>query len=130
VAESKQKRATLSWQVNPEARAILEGLKEETGVPNTESLTRILEWFASLDRKFRLAVLNRDPATRAELARLTLEQWAAAEAAQPKPTQDLAPSLPPSSGEGRALGAKGGSPTPHVHGGQSRRPSRRGEVSR
>lgn len=58
------------------AKAIIEGIREDTGVPKTEALTRILEWFAGLDRKLRIAVLTRDPDTRRELTRLVLRDMA------------------------------------------------------
>jgi hypothetical protein len=56
-------------------------IREDTGIANTEAMERILEWFTGLDRKFRLAILNNDPATRAELARLTLSEMAVGDAA-------------------------------------------------
>jgi len=62
--------------LTPRARAIIEGIREETGVPNTEAMVRILEWFTSLDRKFRLAILNRDEETKRELFLLVLQQMA------------------------------------------------------
>lgn len=80
----------ISFQLNPRARAVIEGLRRDTGVPNTEALTRILEWYASLDRKLRLAVLNGDPETRRELAALV-----AADLAE-NPSRDLTPAGVPS----------------------------------
>lgn len=67
-------RKNISIGLNPTARDVIERLREDTGVPNTEAMTRILEWFASLDRKLRLAILSRDSGTRDELIRLALRE--------------------------------------------------------
>jgi methylphosphotriester-DNA--protein-cysteine methyltransferase len=66
--ELPEKSKTIGITLNPEARKVIEQIREDTGIPNTEAMTRILEWFAGLDRKFRLAVLSRDEETRRELA--------------------------------------------------------------
>jgi hypothetical protein len=77
VAAEEERNVTISVTLTPRARGVVEKLRADTGIPNTESVARLLEWFAGLDRKHRLALLNGDPATRAELARLSLEQMAA-----------------------------------------------------
>lgn len=66
------KQSVVNLRVKPEAAEILRGIRNDTGVPGSEALVRILEWFASLDRKFRLALLNKDDETRRELALRTL----------------------------------------------------------
>lgn len=76
VETAEQKRKGVMVSLNAEAREVVERLREDTGIPNTEALTRILEWFASRDRKFRLALLNGDEDTKAGLARLTLLEMA------------------------------------------------------
>jgi hypothetical protein len=72
-------------RLSPAAHQVVEGLRADTGVPNTEAMSRILEYFAGLDRKFRLAIINKDPETRRELARLALREMAAMDAAGEKP---------------------------------------------
>jgi hypothetical protein len=74
--ELPEKSKTIGITLNPEARQVIEQIREDTGIPNTEAMTRILEWFASLDRKFRLAVLSRDEETRRELAADVLSKMA------------------------------------------------------
>lgn len=76
VADTEGKSKTIHITLGPEAREVVEKLRQDTGIPNTEAVARLLEWFAGLDRKFRLALLNRDASTRAELARLTLQDMA------------------------------------------------------
>lgn len=73
--DTPSKPKGISIQLSPRARAIVESVRRETGVPNTEAVTRILEWWASFDRKLRIAVLNHDLETRRELIRLTLAEW-------------------------------------------------------
>jgi hypothetical protein len=75
----------LHVQLNPVAHGIIKRIREDTGVPNTEAMARILEYFAGLDRKFRLAIINKDPETRRELARLALREMAAMDAAGEEP---------------------------------------------
>lgn len=74
--ESDQKREVAHVPLNPKAKAIVEDVRKTTGVPKTEALTRILEWYASLDPKLQLAILNRDQATIQELARLVVLKMA------------------------------------------------------
>jgi hypothetical protein len=66
-----------------EAKTIIENVREQTGVAKTEALTRILEWYAALPVKLRLAILNRDVDTRRELTRLVLSEMAGTEKADP-----------------------------------------------
>jgi hypothetical protein len=77
--EEDPKREVVNVPLGPRSRVIVERIRLDTGIPKTEALTRILEWFASLDRKFRLAVLTSDPATREELARIALADMVTAE---------------------------------------------------
>lgn len=70
MAEKSQERLPLMVSLQPDARKIIEKIREDTGIPQTEALKRLLEWFAGLDRKLRLAILDNDPATRDELVRL------------------------------------------------------------
>ncbi len=58
------------------AKAIIESLREETGVPKTEALVRILEWFASLPVELRLAVLNRNEDARRRLLKTVIVEMA------------------------------------------------------
>jgi hypothetical protein len=76
VVENEPKRENTSVPLNPAARAVVERVREETGIPKVEALARILEWFGSLDRKLRLAVLTRDEETREELTKLVVRQMA------------------------------------------------------
>src|SRR5687767_2562912 len=76
VSDDNGIRKTITVTLNPRARDVVEQLREDTGVPNTEAMARILEWFAAQDRKFRLAVLTRDEETKRELVRLVLQEMA------------------------------------------------------
>lgn len=78
------KRKTIAVDLTPRAREVIDGIRDDTGVPNTEAMARLLEWFAGLDRKLRLAVLTRDIDTRNELLALALRDMAA-EAATVEP---------------------------------------------
>ncbi len=60
---------------------VLDGLKDELGIPNTEARVRLLEWFAGLDPKARAGIINRNPQARAEVTRLALMQAAGLTAA-------------------------------------------------
>lgn len=51
-------RSNVPINLTPKARAIVEGLKQETGVVKQESVARVLEWFASQSKEFRLAVVT------------------------------------------------------------------------
>jgi hypothetical protein len=75
-------RVSISVSIVPAARSILDRLREDTGVPQTEAMARLLEWFAAQPRKFRLALLNRDVETQRELIRAVLLEWAGIDAAQ------------------------------------------------
>ena len=74
-------RKAISVTLNPRARQVIEGIRGDSGVPNTEAMARILEWFAALDRKLRLSVLTRDVGTQREMLTLLLQQMVAADAA-------------------------------------------------
>lgn len=50
------------------ARKVVEDIREETGVPNTTAMERLLEWYASLPAELRLGLLNRSPGDRRKLA--------------------------------------------------------------
>lgn len=77
MVESKTKAVGISIQLSPKAREIVDQLRGDTGIPNTEALSRILEWFAGQDRKLRIAILTNDVDTRHELLRLALRDMAA-----------------------------------------------------
>jgi hypothetical protein len=68
VSKPKSQRAQVILKLSAEAKAITESLRDDTGVSNVAAMERLLEWFAGLDRRFRLAILNRDEDTRRELA--------------------------------------------------------------
>lgn len=72
--ESEQKSKGISLNLSPAARQVVDRIRQDTGVPNTEAMTRILEWFSSLDKKLRLAILNKDEETRYLLLREALAQ--------------------------------------------------------
>lgn len=76
MAESDPKRSTVVINIKPDAKVVIESIREETGVPQTEALTRILEWFAAQDRKLRVAILTRDEETQREMMGLLLQQVA------------------------------------------------------
>lgn len=58
------------------ARQMLETLRDETGIPNVEAITRFLEWLSGVDRKFRIAILTRDAAAQQEFSRTVLSEMA------------------------------------------------------
>ena len=68
--------------LSPKSREVVSNIRHETGVANVTAMERILEWYSSLDRKLRLAVLNRDAATRDELLSLVVQEMAQREAAK------------------------------------------------
>src|SRR5688500_11170724 len=72
--QTDTKRKTVTLNLNPETREIIEKIKDDTGVAQVVALQRILEWFSGLDRKLRLAILNRDEETRRELIQLVLQE--------------------------------------------------------
>lgn len=47
----------ISLNLTPAARSFAERIRERTGVPATEALARLLEWFSSMPVKFQTAVL-------------------------------------------------------------------------
>jgi hypothetical protein len=67
--------------LSPHARSVVKKIKYDTGVAHTEAMSRILEWYSSLDKKQRAAILSRDEAFRAELVGLLLKQMEANPAA-------------------------------------------------
>jgi hypothetical protein len=69
VEQDTDRGTTVRLHVNAKTRSFLDGVRSETGVPKEIALARIVEWYVSLDPKLRLAVLNRDEATKAELLR-------------------------------------------------------------
>jgi hypothetical protein len=85
------KRKGLTVNLTADARTVIESIRDDTGIPNTEAMTRILEWFATLDRKFRLAILNRDEETRRELAGDALSKMAGVDGISLKATADMTP---------------------------------------
>jgi hypothetical protein len=70
MADDLPQQISLTINLVPRAREIVDKLRADTGIPQTEAMLRILTWFASLDKKLRLAILNNDPETREELVRL------------------------------------------------------------
>lgn len=69
-------RVGVNVSLLPKARDVIEKIREQTGVPQTEALKRILEWYASQKPLFRQAILTGDPESRQEFSRALLEQWA------------------------------------------------------
>lgn len=70
------KRKQLPVSLNPAARRVIESIRQNTGIPNTTAMQRILEWFAALDNKLQLAVLVRDEQTKTELTQQVIRQMA------------------------------------------------------
>jgi hypothetical protein len=66
-------------QLTSRARKVLDALKDDTGIPQTEAIARVFEWFSAQDRKLRVAILHRDENTQAEMMRLVLQQATGAE---------------------------------------------------
>ena len=85
VSDKPTERESLGVNLSPDARAVIRGLREDTGVPNTEAMTRLLEWFAAMPRKFRLAILTKDAAGRDELLVDWLREHLAAEGLKTTP---------------------------------------------
>lgn len=61
------KPITLAVNLSSKARAVVDQLRAETGVPATTATERFFEWLMSMPPKFRLAILNRDEAAQDEL---------------------------------------------------------------
>ena len=70
--EDKSARGKATLNLSAPAKEILDQIREKTGVPKETALTRILEWFAELDPRLRLAVIVNDETTRDELLRTAL----------------------------------------------------------
>lgn len=64
----KTNRVTVTLKLSEAAGRIVETIKDDTGVTNVAAMERLLEWFSGIDRRFRLAILNRDEETRRQLA--------------------------------------------------------------
>ncbi len=80
-------RETINISLNARARAIVDGIRDDSGVPKVEAVARIIEWFADLDRKLRFAVLSRDIESQRELISLALKEMVADDAT----TKDFGP---------------------------------------
>lgn len=80
VSESGQKSSRTSLHVNlsPDAKEIIDGIRRDTGVSQVVVMERLLQWFTSVDRRFRLAIINRDSETQRELAADALARMAGA----------------------------------------------------
>jgi hypothetical protein len=74
--DNSEGREKLIVNLSPAARALADSIREDTGIPKAEAVGRILEWFMSLDRKFRTAVLVRDEDAKREYTRLVLQEMA------------------------------------------------------
>jgi hypothetical protein len=67
VKEEIPERESVKINLTPEAMAVITAMRSETGTIKIEAMSRIVEWFASLPLKLRLAVLNRDDRAQDEL---------------------------------------------------------------
>jgi hypothetical protein len=72
-----EKRVALQVNLSPQAREVVDGIKDDTGIAKAEVVTRVLQWFAEQDRGVRLAILTRQGDAAAELARIKLAEMAA-----------------------------------------------------
>jgi hypothetical protein len=82
MAEKEPARIGLHVSLIPRAREVIDNIRAETGVTQTEAMARILEHFAALPAPLRAAILNRDASAREELIRATMMQVAGREALQ------------------------------------------------
>jgi hypothetical protein len=77
-----EERLPLTITLKPEARAMLQELRDKTGVTGTYAMTAILEHFCDLPPVLRSAILNRDSNERERIVRATMMQVAGREALQ------------------------------------------------
>lgn len=71
-------RESITIAVAPKAREVMDEIRVQTGVPKAEALTRILEWYANLPTRIRLAILNRNESAKADLVHSTIQEMSTA----------------------------------------------------
>lgn len=72
------KRGTVKMNLSPRAVEFMETLRKRTTIPRESALTRIIEWFVSLDPKLRLSIITgEDDKTRKELLWIALREMVA-----------------------------------------------------
>jgi hypothetical protein len=79
MAEATKESITLA--VLPRARQVMDAIRVKTGVPKAEALARILDWYASLDARLQLAIMNNDQSMRGELIQSIIRDYAGADLA-------------------------------------------------
>lgn len=72
-------REGVTVDLSPVARQVIDAIRERTGVPKVTALERILEWYASLEPRFQLAILNKDESVRGDLIRSIIRDYAGAD---------------------------------------------------
>lgn len=78
VSESVDKRSTIPIGLNANARKIVEGIKDETGIAKQEAVSRVLEWFADQPISVRREILTKTGNAGDELVRLRMGEMLAA----------------------------------------------------
>lgn len=71
-------RISLTVNLSPRAREIVERIREDTGITNVAAMERLLEWFIDQDLRYRMAILTRDDSSKRELAADALSRMAGA----------------------------------------------------
>lgn len=64
-----EKVVSLQVEVTPAARRVVDGLKETFGVTKRVGVERLVEWFASQDKRVQRAILDRSADAATEIAR-------------------------------------------------------------
>lgn len=85
-----EKPLSLPVNLTPTAKRVIETLREKTGIPAREAMSRLLEWFGRIDPRFRLAILQRDEEARHLLALDLLKEWSD-EGSHPTPPPEPEP---------------------------------------
>jgi hypothetical protein len=81
--EPVEKRLAMTVHITAKARAIIDGIKEETGIAKQEAVGRFVEWFADQPRSVRREMLTKGGNAGAELMRLRMSEMMAAGQADP-----------------------------------------------
>jgi hypothetical protein len=79
MAVATDPKERIGIDLSPAARQIVDSVRERTGVPKVAALERILEWYATLEPRFQLAILNKDESVRADLIRSIIRDYAGAD---------------------------------------------------
>jgi hypothetical protein len=66
----------MSLRVRPETKALIEGIRERTGVSATQVASRLLDWYATMPPELRQAIMTREAPVQSALVLSALVQMA------------------------------------------------------